>query len=91
MQEIDIIMVLLLIMFASPTAWLLVWGVRNGKLADWKESLLKLRETIYRVFSRYLNKVIHEEELRRRSTIIHTLKRVSKERRSTSKGTKVLI
>jgi len=69
-----------------------VWGVRNGKLDDWKESLLKMRETLSRVFSRYLNKVIHEEELRRRSTIINTLKRVSKSRRSTTtRSTKVFI
>lgn len=82
---------LLLAVSASPTMWLIVWGFRHGKLRDWKESLFKLKETVSRAFSHYLNKVVHEEELRRRSTIIYNLKRASKRRRSTSKGTKVLI
>lgn len=85
------IKVMLLALFASPGVWLIWWGIRHGKLADWRESLSKLGENVARLYSRYRNKVVHEEELRRRSTIISSLKRNSRERRSTKKTTKVLI
>lgn len=91
-QPANLIFISLLAIFWAPVLYLVVWGVQNDKLEDWKESLGRVARALSRFMSRHLNRVINQEEDSRRSTKIFTLKLRTKNRASSMrKGTKVLI
>jgi hypothetical protein len=90
-QDGGLVIVSLYVLFLTPTAYLVIWGIQNNKLKDWVESILHFRIMLGRLFQKYVKGILNEEEFQRRCTRILTLRSQSKHRKSTRRGTKVLL
>lgn len=61
---------LLLTLLSMPPLYLIIWGLKNGKPSDWLQSIHKTYEDIKKSINRFMKRVIHEQERKKRSTKI---------------------